>query len=226
MPRPDQAGFQAAATDVSSSAATLASYAARLHSPGGAGLSAYSAQAQLLALGIGPIAPVPPLVVRVRSDPPTGYDVGAPPLEIDACRRAVAAATGLLAGLGSTGFDAWGFASAMPADVVRLFSLVEDADLAVAELERRLAGCSEPVRAALATAIIPDDLERIGWLLTNHAVSPEVLDETRSRRWREARDELEARQTHLDTLAAPAVTMGPLTATATASAWPLPCSPS
>ena len=203
VPRPDQAGFQAAATDVSSSAATLASYAARLHSPGGAGLSAYSAQAQLLALGIGPIAPVPPLVVRVRSDPPTGYDVGAPPLEIDACRRAVAAATGLLAGLGSTGFDAWGFASAMPADVVRLFSLVEDADLAVAELERRLAGCSEPVRAALATAIIPDDLERIGWLLTNHAVSPEVLDETRSRRWREARDELEARQTHLDTLAAP-----------------------
>jgi len=203
LPRPDQAGFQAAATDVSSSAATLASYAARLHSPGGAGLSAYSAQAQLLALGPGPIAPVAPYSVRVRTDPPTGHDVGDPPLDIDACRRAVAAATGLLAGLGSAGFDAWGFASAMPADVVRLFSLVEDADLAVAELERRLAGCSEPVRAALATAIIPDDLERIGWLLTNHAVSPEVLDETRSRRWREARDELEARQTHLDTLAAP-----------------------
>jgi len=203
LPRPDQAGFQAAATDVSSSAATLASYAARLHSPGGAGLSAYSAQAQLLALGQGPIAPVAPYSVRVRTDPPTGHDVGDPPLDIDACRRAVAAATGLLAGLGSAGFDAWGFASAMPADVVRLFSLVEDADLAVAELERRLAGCSEPVRAALATAIIPDDLERIGWLLTNHAVSPEVLDETRSRRWREARDELEARQTHLDTLAAP-----------------------
>ena len=203
VPRPDQAGFQAAATDVSSSAATLASYAARLHSPGGAGLSAYSAQAQLLALGQGPIAPVAPYSVRVRTDPPTGHDVGDPPLDIHACRRAVAAATGLLAGLGSAGFDAWGFASAMPADVVRLFSLVEDADVAVAELERRLAGCSEPIRAALATAMTTTELERIGWLLTNDALSPEVLDETRSRRWQEARTELAARQAHLDTLATP-----------------------
>jgi hypothetical protein len=203
LPRPDQAGFQAAATDVSSSAATLASYAARLHSPGGAGLSVYTAQAQLLALGPGPTAPVAPYSVRVRSDPPTGYDIDDPPLDIDACRRAVAAATGLLAGLGSAGFDAWGFATAMPTDVVALFSLVEDADVAVTDLDRRLAGCAEPIRAALATAMTTTELERIGWLLTNDALSPEVLDETRSRRWQEARTELDARQAHLDTLATP-----------------------
>lgn len=203
LPRPDQAGFQAAATDVSSCAATLAAYAARLHCPGGAGLSAFSAHAQLLALGPGPTAPVAPYSVRVRSDPPTGYDIGDPPLEIDACRRAVAAATGPLAGLGKAGFDAWGFATAMPTDVVGLFSLLEDTDLAVTELDRRMAGCAEPIRAALATAISAADLERIGWLLTNDSVPPAVLDETQSRRWREARSELESRQAHLDTLATP-----------------------
>ena len=194
LPRPDEAGFRAAANDVTSSAATLASYAARLHEPNAAGFSAYSAHAQLLAQGPGPVAPVAPASVsgqwRERVD-------------VDACRRAVTSATGLLASLGESGCQTWGFARSLPSDLGAFFGLVESTEQGMQELELRLAGCAESVRAAVATAHTSTELEQVGWCLTSQSVSPTVLDETRSRRWLDARADLDARLARLDTMAAP-----------------------
>ena len=214
LPRPDEAGYRAAAADVGSSAATLASYAARLHSPNAAGLSAYSAHTQLLAQGPGPQAPVPASSVAGGTLTSSGGGAGGfagidggrsgteadsgRTLDLDACRRAVAQSTGLLAGLGQPACQAWGFAQRVPADLAGFFGLVEAADSAIRDLEDRLAACPTQVSQAVRTAESTTDLELIGWLLTSQATSPAVLDETASRRWLQARAELDARLARLD----------------------------
>jgi hypothetical protein len=194
VPRPDEAGFRAAANDVTSSAATLAAYAARLHEPNIAGFSAYSAHAQLLAHGPGPVAHVAAASVSAQ---------WRDHVDLYSCRRAVANATGLLASLGETGYRTWGFATSLPADLPGFAALVESTDHAMQDLDRRLAGCQDSVRAAVATALTSSQLDQTGWCLTSRSVSPLVLDETRSRRWLDARADLDARLARLDVMAAP-----------------------
>jgi len=198
LPRPDTAGHAAAAADVSSSSATLASYAARLHEPSAAGLSAYAAHTQLLAQGPGPVAPVAPAVLE-----PDASRGAAPALDVEACRRAVRSATGLLAGLGQSTCRAWGFAMTVPADPAAFWAAVDAADQAAADLDDRLAACAPAVRRAVSTAITLDALGQVGWALSGHSVSPQVLDEVATRRWQQARSELDARLAALDAQAAP-----------------------
>ncbi|GAA1899540.1 DUF3320 domain-containing protein [Lapillicoccus jejuensis] len=193
--RPDEDGYRVAAGEVAGTTSTLADYARRLHEPNATGVGLYAAHQQRLARGVGPVLTVPESAV-------TG------PLDTDAVRRAVVAAVPLLDA--ARGTAAWAVASRVPA-ATELADALTATDPAV---ERAVAAVSSlgpgsRCAAALLAARSPLVLSSVTWLLSDRAVPAGVVEESRTERWRAARDELLARTEHARTAFAGIDGIGP-----------------
>ncbi len=206
--QPDADGYRMAAVDVASSGTVLEGYAVRLHARNRAGLSLYTARGQELARGAGPTLTVPQDAV-VGPSGPAGASRAVSPAEASAvtdARRAVLDAVPLLGALTPAVRPPWGFAASGPTSRDALWAAVDEVDRCVAAAREALAAGTAGAaraRAAVEATTGTHDLEAVSWLVSASAADPVHLVETRSERWRSARDELSRRSEALREAAGP-----------------------
>ena len=168
----DPQGLAAATEQLRSAGAQLARYAARLHEPNAAGLSYYSAHTQSLAVGDGPVLPVPEAVVA---------DPGA---DLAAVRAALVGLPDVAEPARPRPDHPWGFVDPAEPGQIDAAALATAARAVDAALD--IPVTAPEVVAALHAARTPTDVANLARFGHGWAVDLALLDEAVTDRWRRA----------------------------------------
>jgi hypothetical protein len=174
----DQQGLAAATEQMRANGAQLARYAERLHHPNPAGLSYYSAHTLALAVGDGPVLPVPESVAAATD------------ADLAAVRLALAGLPDVADPARPAPDHPWGFVDPpdpAAADPAALAAAAHQVD-AVIDFSVR----TPELAAALAAARTPFDVAALARFAAGWAVDLALLDEAAGDRWRRAAAEARA----------------------------------